>query len=272
MLFFLVFWIYPLVNAFWTSLTDWDLFSPAQYVGLQNYRVLLSAKDFVHSVRVTASYGLGTALPIPVLSLGLALLLTRSFRGRDAFCTAFLIPSIMSWIAASIVWKLVYLPNAGLYLLLAEPLGIHELRWLTSRALAMPAIIIFAIWKSVGYNMVLFLAGLQNLPSELFEAARVDGANAWQILFKITLPLLKPTTLFVMVMLVIGAFHAFTPIYVMTRGGPADATRVLPMFIYEEAFAFYRMGRASAASVLMFLVVLCLTVVQLRVFRTETDV
>jgi len=265
--FFTVFWVYPLINAVYTSLTDWDLFSPANFVGLRNYGEILQDSSFHQSVKVTMYYAIGTVLPIPVISLGLALLLNSKIRGRSFFTTAFFIPAIVSWIAASIVWTLIYMPNAGLYLLFVQPFGVHEIHWLTSRQWAMPAVIIFAVWKSVGGNMILFLAGLQNLPQEVLEAAQVDGANSWQSLLHITLPLLKPTTLFVMIMLTIGAFQVFTPIYVMTRGGPADATRVLPMYLYQEAFAFYRMGSASAVSVLMFIVLLAFTVVQLRLFR-----
>lgn len=270
-IYFSVFWIYPLLHAFWTSFTIWDLFSPPKFVGIQNYLALLEDREFHQAAKVTLYYALGTVLPIPILSLGLALLLNRGFRGRNLFSAAFLVPAIMSWIAAAIVWKLVYMPNAGLYLLLAEPLGIYEIRWLTSTTLAMPAIIIFAIWKSVGYNMLLFLAGLQSMPEELHEAARVDGANSWQVLFAITLPLLKPTSLFVMVMLLIGAVQVFTPVYVMTRGGPANATRVLPLFLYEEAFSFYKMGSASAVSIVMFVTLLGLTVLQLQLFGGEAD-
>jgi len=268
-LYFSIFWMYPLLNAFGTSFTDWDLFSPANFVGLSNYQELLQDPDFQQSVRATMYYALGTTLTILPISLGLALLLNRKFPGRGFFRTVFFIPAVMSWIAAAIVWKLIYMPNAGLYLLFVQPFGVHEIKWLTSRFWAMPAIIIVAVWKSVGQNMVLFLAGLQNLPEEVFEASLVDGANRRQTLFYITLPLLKPTILFVMIMLVIGAVNTFTPVYVMTRGGPADITRVLSMMLYQEAFAFYRMGKASAMSVLMFLAVMGLTVVQLRLFRGE---
>jgi len=228
---------------------------------------LLGHGDFHQSVKATLYFAIGNAIPVPIISLVLALLVNRKFHGRDFFRTAFFIPAVTSWIAASIVWRLIYMPNAGLYLLFVQPFGVHEIKWLTSREWAMPAIIILSIWKSVGPNMVIFLAGLQNMPEEVFEAARVDGANNWQTLWRITLPLLKPTTLFVMVMLLIGAFQVFTPVYVMTRGGPANVTRVLPMFLYQEGFAFYRMGSASAVSVMMFLAVLTLTVVQLRFFR-----
>jgi ABC-type sugar transport system permease subunit len=265
-IYFSFFWVYPLLSALYTSFTDWDLFSRPNFVGLMNYARLVRNPNFQQSVRATLYYALGTAIPIPVIALTLALLVNRKFRGRDLFRTAFFIPAVTSWIAASIVWKLIYLPNAGLYLLFVQPFGIHEIKWLTSREWAMPAIIILAIWKSVGPNMVLFLAGLQNLPEEVLEAARVDGANNRQALFHITLPLLKPTTLFVMVMIIIGAFQVFTPVYVMTRGGPANITRVLPMFLYQEGFVFYRMGSASAVSVMMFLAVLGLTVIQLKFF------
>jgi ABC-type sugar transport system permease subunit len=172
-------------------------------------------------------------------------------------------------VVASILWTYVYHPTFGLYTLFAKPLGLYPLNWLTTSALAMPALIIFSWWKGVGYYMILFLAGLQNIPEEYYEAAKIDGANSWGQFVHITLPLLRPTTLFVTVVCVIGAFQVFAPALLMTNGGPAGATRVLPLYLYEHAFQFLNMGYASAIAVFMFVVLIILTFIQVRVFRLD---
>lgn len=268
-IFFSVFWVFPLINALWISMTNWDLLTPAEFIGAQNYVNLWNDKNFRMAVEATLFFAVGSGVPTAIIALGLALLVNRKMPGRAAFRFAFFIPAITSWVVAAIVWKMIFLPDQGLYLLITEPFGIRGVRWLTDRNIAMWAIIIMAIWKQVGPNLLIFLSGLQTIPEELLDAAEVDGANPLQTLWYITLPLLRPTTLFVCVMLVISALQSFAPIYVLTGGGPANETRVLSLLINQEAFQFYHMGKASAMSMVMFISVLLFTVVNMRIFGNK---
>lgn len=267
--FFGIFWVYPLLNAVLISLSNWDLLTPAKFVGFKNYVDLLNDANFKQAVNATLYYAIGSGIPTALIAFGLALLVNRKLAGKSFFQTAIFVPAITSWIVAAIVWRLIYLPDQGLYLLLTEPFGISGVRWLTNRDLAMPAIIIMSVWKQVGPNMIIFLAGLQNMPEEIYDAAAIDGANSWQALTYVTLPLLKPTILFVMIMLVIGAFQTFTPVYVLTGGGPANVTRVVPLLVYQEAFQFYRMGKAAAESLVMFIAVMVFTIINMRIFKSD---
>lgn len=272
-LYFLVFWIYPMLRAVYISLTDWYLLSEPHFIGFGNYARLFSDYQARQALQATGYYAVGSTLSIFAISLTLALLLNGRLRGRGFFTTVLYLPAVVSWVSAATVWLLIFMPNVGLYRILLGPLmrllDVGQIRWLDSKIWAMPSVIMVAVWKNFGANVVLFLAGLQAMPEEVHEAARVDGANALQTVFRITLPLLRPTMLFVLVMLVIGGFQVFAPIYVMTRGGPGGTTRVLPMYLYEEAFASYHMGFASAVSMAMLVVLLGLTVAQVRILGTE---
>ncbi len=269
LVFFAVFTVYPMLNSFYLSLTDWNLMSEPRFIGLENYRTMFSEHQFAQSWWATVYYVVGVVPPIIVFALGLALLLNRPLRLRPFYRAAYFTPVIVSMVVASILWTYVYHPSFGLYTLFAAPLGLVPINWLTDVRYAMPALIIFSWWKGTGYYMVLFLAGLQAIPEEYYEAARIDGAGRWQLFRYITLPLLKPTTLFVLVVCVIGAFQVFTPALLITNGGPAGHTRVLPLYLYESAFLHVRMGYASAVAVFLFAILIVLTLLQLRIFRTE---
>jgi multiple sugar transport system permease protein len=167
------------------------------------------------------------------------------------------------------IWRVVYMPQGGLYQLFTAPFGLTHIPWLNDVHWAMPALIIVGIWKNAGYYMVIFLAGLQGISPTFYEAARVDGASAWRQFQHVTLPLLRPIMLFVAVVSMTKAFQGFTAAYTLTGGGPADATKVLPLLVYENAFSFNKMGYASALAVIMFLVLLLLTLVQFRTIQTE---
>lgn len=264
--FFAVFWVYPLLNAFRISFTDWDLLSPAKFVGIKNYLGLVKDQNFIRATVATIYFAVGSGIPTAIISLGLALLVNRQLPGKQLFRVLLFIPAITSWVVAAIVWKMIFLPDQGLYLIFTKPFGISGVQWLMSRNLAMPAAIIMAVWKQIGPNILVFLAGLQTLPDEVYDAAKVDGANAWQTLRYITLPLLRPTTLFVIVMLVISSLQNFTPMYVLTGGGPANVTRVLSLLINQEAFQWFHMGKASAISTIMFAAVLTFTIINIRFF------
>jgi len=269
MLFFAVFLAYPFINAFWVSLTAWDLVSPPRFIGLLNYKRLLTDANFLNSAKVTAYYTVGLLIPMLPLSLGLALLLDRKLRGRGFYQGVLFAPVVLSMVVVSMIWRVVYMPAGGLYLLFTAPFGLTNIQWLTDKDLAMPALIIVGIWKNVGYYMVIFLAGLQSISPVFYEAARVDGASALSQFRYVTMPLLRPTMLFVAVVSMIKAFQAFSSVFTLTGGGPADATKVLPLLVYQNAFFFNKMGYASAMAVVMFIVLLILTLIQFRVLRPE---
>lgn len=265
-LFFAVIWVYPLINSFVVSTTDWDLLTPSKFVGIDNYIYIFQDENFIKAAVATLVYSFGSGIPTAILSLFLALLVNRALPGKQFFRTLLFIPAVTSWVVAAIVWRMIYLPDQGLYLLLFEPFGITGVQWLNSRDLAMPAAIIMAVWKQLGPNILVFLAGLQTLPEEVFDAAKVDGANRLQTFLYITFPILRPTTLFVGIMLVIGSLQNFTPMYVLTGGGPANVTRVISLLINQEGFQFFHMGKASAMSTVMFAAVMAFSIISIRTF------
>ena len=264
-LFFLVFSLYPVGNAVYLSFFDFDLFNPAKFVGLENYRYLLESDKFHGSLFVTVAYVFGTCSLIWVISFALALVFNQRFRFRNLFLAIYFLPVVMPLVIASMVWKTMYNPagpiNAILHL---------EVPWLTNASTVIPAIIVMSVWKGVGYYMVLFLAGLGNIPAELYEAAELDGASGLRKLWHITLPMLRPTIGFVVIISIVIGFKVFVPMFVMTLGGPNDASLVLTLNIYETAFRFSRMGRAAAESVFLFLLLMGFSLVQLRLSRSAT--
>lgn len=269
LLFFAVFIIYPVLNAFYVSFTSWDLVSPPRFVGLKNYQRLLVDRNFLNASWVSLYYSFALLILELPLALGLALLLDRKLKGRGFYQAVIFAPAVLTMVAVAMIWRVVFTPNSGLYLMFTEPFGITGVRWLDDSDLAMPAILIVSVWKNAGYYMVIFLAGLQAIPATYYEAAKMDGAKGWGLFYHITLPLLKPFILFVSVISVIRAAQAFSLFYSLTGGGPASATEVLPMLIYEVAFSFNRMGYAAAMAVAMFAVLLILTLIQFRLLRTK---
>lgn len=268
-IFFAVFVIYPVCNAFYVSLTSWDLISAPKFIGLGNYVRLLSDKNFLNSAWVTTYYTIALMIIELPVALGLAILLDRQIKGRAFYQAIIFAPAVLTMVAVAMIWRVVYTPTGGLYLMFTAPFGITGLQWLNNKDLAMPAILIVSLWKNVGYYMVIFLAGLQAIPTSYYEAARMDGAGSWSLFRHITLPLLKPFILFVSVVSIIRASQAFSLFYSLTNGGPANATKVLPYLIYDVAFGFNRMGYASAMAVVMFAVLMVLTAIQFRVLRPQ---
>lgn len=266
----IVFSVYPVLNALYIGFTSWSLSGTPEFIGLDNYiTMFLRDPEFLRSLRTTAIYAVGLNPIMWAIALGLALLFNREMKMRGIFRTIYFTPVVVSWVVASMVWYLIFHRSFGLNAHIMRLFGQPGIKLLSDSQYALTAIIILSLWKSMGYYMVLFLAGLQNIPRVFYEAADVDGANSWQRFLFITIPLLMPATLFVMVISIINSFQVFTPIYLLTRGGPHGATRVLPMLIYENAFIFLKMGYASAMAMVLFAVLMVLTLVQLRVFRTD---
>ena len=253
----------PIVVLFYMSMTNWNVFGKADFIGITNFQRLLGDGSFRIAVWNTLYY---SVLHIPltfVVALGLALVLNSKLRGVAFFRTAAFFPYITSIVAIAVVWNLLFSPDYGPINEFLRAIGISSPPgWLTSSDWAMPAVVIVSTWRDMGYYMILFLAGLQTVPRELHEAARMDGANVIQRFFNVTMPALRPTTFFVTVMLTINSFKIFDLILVMTDGGPGQATLVLSQFIYRKGFEESQFGYASAASVALFFMCIIVTVVQ----------
>ena len=253
----------PIVVLFYMSFTNWNVFGKADWVGLANFQRLVGDGSFRISVLNTLYY---SAMHIPltiVVSLGLALLLNNKLRGVAFFRTAAFFPYITSIVAIAVVWNLLFSPEYGPINEFLRFIGIQSPPgWLTSPEWAMPAVVIVSTWRDMGYYMILFLAGLQTVPRELHEAARVDGASVWQRFVNVTLPCLRPTMFFVTVMLTINSFKIFDLILVMTDGGPGQSTLVMSQFIYRKGFEESQFGYASAAAVVLFFMCIIVTILQ----------
>lgn len=260
---FAAFTLVPVVILFYMAFTNWNIFGKADWVGLANFQRLLGDGSFRNAFWNTLYY---SVMHIPltiVVSLGLALLLNNKLRGVAFFRTAAFFPYITSIVAIAVVWNLLFSPDYGPINAMLRFIGIENPPgWLTSKDWAMPAVVIVSTWRDMGYYMILFLAGLQTVPPELHEAARVDGANVWQRFINVTLPCLRPTMFFVTVMLTINSLKVFDLILVMTDGGPGQATMVLSQFIYRKGFEESQFGYASAASVALFFLCIIVTIAQ----------
>jgi multiple sugar transport system permease protein len=270
-----LFFVLPVLAGLILSLSDFDIYaigSPetARFVGLRNYADTLSNPAFWGAVRNTLYFVL-VGGPLSVLvSLCAALLLNaRLVRFRSLFRTIYFAPVVTTLVAVAIVWRYLYHPKYGLLDHALGWFGISPIDWLGDPVWAMPAIILLAVWKNFGYNMLIFMAGLQGIPEELYEAASIDGASAWQKFRYVTLPGLAPVFLFIGVTTMIGYFQLFAEPYVMTQGGPLGSTRSLVLLMYEEGFRWWRMGVASTIAVLLFLITLLFTLVQMRLQRWQ---
>lgn len=267
--YFAIFSFWPMLNAAYLSLFDYDLLTPPKWVGLAQYQDLLSSPSFVESLKVTAIYTLGISVPIWILSLLLGMLLNQNIRFRTLFRTIFFSPVVMPLVILAVIWTLLFHPYGPVNSVLLAPFTNQVIPWLSSTQHALLAVIFLAVWRATGYYAIIFLAGLQNISTEYYEAARLDGAGTWTLFRHITWPLLKPTTLFVVVISIINALRHFDAIWVMTGGGPGDATRVLSVLIYETGWVFLKMGKAAAMSIILFVLVFIFTIFQLRFFRSE---
>lgn len=266
---FIMFTFFPVVASFALSFTNYDILTAPQFIGLDNYKEMFVYDKIVGQVvRNTLVYTV-SVVPIGMaLSLLLALALDQKIKFLKVYRAAFFIPVITSAVAVSLVWQWIYNPDFGLLNAFLKMCGMTDPPgWLNSQVYALPAIIIVAIWKNLGYNMLLFLSGLQNISTTYYEAAELDGANGWQKVRHITWPLLSPTTFFVFVMSVINSFQVFDLVQLMTRGGPGRATSTLAHYIYQNAFKFFYMGYASALAYLLFAMVLVITLINMTMQR-----
>jgi multiple sugar transport system permease protein len=268
---FAILTLIPVLTLFYLGFTNWNIFGTANWTGLANFQRLLGDTTFHTAVLNTFYYSI-MHIPLTfVVSLGLALLLNTKLRGVAFFRTAAFFPYITSIVAIAVVWNLLFSPQYGPINQFLHTIGIaNPPTWLQSTTWAMPATVIVSTWRDMGYYMILFLAGLQTVPRELHEAARVDGASVWQRFWNVTMPCLRPTTFFVTVMLTINSFKIFDLILVMTNGGPGNATLVLSQFIYQTAFVQNQFGYASAASIVLFLICIVVTIIQFLINKRRS--
>jgi multiple sugar transport system permease protein len=275
LLLLLVFFILPVAAAFLLSFTDFDIYAighlgNARVVGLENYRHLLASADFWDAVRNTFYFVLAGGPLTVVVALAAALLLNaKAVRLKGLFRTVYFAPVVTTLVAVAIVWQYLYHPRFGLLDYVLGAFGVRPIDWLGDPQWAMPAIILLAVWKNFGYDMVIFIAGLQSIPEELYEAAHLDGAGPLQRFWHITVPMLAPTFLFVGVITMIGYFQLFAEPYVMTRppGGPLNSTLSVVLLMYQEGFRWWHMGYAAAIAFVLFVIILAATLVQIRLQR-----
>jgi len=262
---FLAFQFYPLLASVFLSLTRYNLLQPARWVGIGNFLLLLKDPDFYKVLWNTVYF---TAVSIPAGMIGglfLALLVNHKLKTMTLFRTIYFLPMITSWVVAGVVWAWLFHPSFGLVnYILWGLFRIEGPEWLVDSRWAMPAIIIVSIWKNIGYNMLIFLAGLQGIPHTFYEAAELDGAGRIRKLWHITIPLLSPTTFFVLIVSVIAAFQIFDVVYVMTEGGPEWSTRVIGYHVWNTGFMYMKMGYASAIAWVLFILIFGATLIQWR--------
>ena len=269
MVIFFVFALLPVAIALYLSFTDYDVFTRMNWIGIANYQDVFDDELFWRAFWNTATY---TVWSIPLsmaIGLGFALLLNQKLRGLGLYRTIYYVPVVTSMVAVAMIWVQLFDPLYGVLSNAMEAIGIKGIDWLGDPNLAMPSVIAVSVWKVIGWNMLIYLAGLQGVPEYLKEAAAIDGAARWQIFWKITLPLLQPTTFFIFVTSLIGAFQVFDVVYVMTGGGPANATTTLVHQIYNAAFRALDMGYAAAMSFVLFGIILVVSLVSMRVTRGE---
>lgn len=258
-----VFVYYALGFNFYLSFHSWNFLSKIKtLVGFANYKRLLSHTVFWRALKNTTYFAVGSVSISIVVGLFLAVLLNQKIPGKSLLRTIIFSPYVTTTAAIALLWMWIFQPDYGLINFMLSLVGIDGPSWLVDTKWAMPALIIMNIWRNSGYVMVIYLAGLQNISGELYEAAEIDGAGAVRKFLNITLPLISPTTFFIMVTSLLSAFNAFDQVQVMTLGGPAGATTVLNYFIYEQAFVNYRAGYAASASTVMFIILLILTIFQ----------
>lgn len=253
-----IFIVIPTIASFALSFADWDLLNEIKYVGLQNYYEIFTDKVFIKILINTFVYSLSVTAFGVIIPLVLACILNSKIWFKDFYKTAYFIPFVTPMIVSAIVWEWIFDPNIGC---LNQFLHLH-INWLYDTNFAMPALIIVSVWKLIGYNMIIFLAGLTGINSELLEASKIDGANAFQTFWKITIPLLSPTIFFVVIITAISSFQVFDLIYLMTQGGPLDSTNVIVYAIYKNAFEYFRIGKASALAYVLFVIIFLLTSLQ----------
>lgn len=262
---FLLFSVLPVVATLVISTLNWDLIRSPGFIGFDNYTTLLVRDPIFRQVVGNTVYFVAGVVPASIiLSLMLALAMNNGLRGISVYRAIFFIPVITSSVAVAMLWRWLYNTDFGLINVGLVAIGLPAVPWLSSTDWAMPAVIIMAVWKNLGYNMVIYLAGLQGIPPTLYEAAALDGAGWWSRFKDITVPLLGPTTFFILVISIINSFQVFDLTFILTQGGPGIATTTIVMYIYDQAFRYFQMGYAAALAWVLFMAIFAITLIQMR--------
>ena len=269
----IVFTLIPIIASLGLSFTDWNLLSPPKFVGLQNFKDIFADGVLWISLTNTLKYA---AMIIPgstALALALALFINREFPGIKLIRLFFMLPGVASLVAIAMVWRWLYNDQFGLFNSGLRAIGLSPIGWLTTEQWVLPAIVLMLLWSGMGFDAIIYLAALRNIPRHLYEAAELDGANSWQQFWKITFPLLTPIHFYNLIIGLIGSFQVFDVIYVMTDGGPGFSSRVFAYHLFLQAFRRFRMGYASAMAWFLFLIIFVLTLIQWRILgrRVEYD-
>jgi len=271
-IFLALFFALPGIIAFILSFTEYNILNPPKFIGIKNYLTIFKDEVFLKALINTSYFSLLYISGKFILSFLIALALTKpQIRFKRFFLTCYYIPVITSVAAASMIWLWLYEPNVGIFNNILSFLHLPTSKWIYSSRAVIPSITFMTIWKDFGYSVILFIAGLSSIPKEIFEAATVDGAKGWILVRKITIPLLKPTILFVLVTSVIGSFQIFTAIYIMTQGGPANASTTVVHQIYLNAFAYLKMGKACAMAFILFIIILFFSLVQFKLVKESEE-
>jgi len=266
-----VFFFIPVISAFIISFTDFDIYAIGNYskfrfTAFDNYIKLFDNSLFWTALKNTLFFVVISGPLSIAVSLGAAMMLnSKLVKFKGIFRLVYFMPVVTTLVAVSIVWRFIYHPEFGLLNYGLSFLGIGKIDWLGDPNWSMPSIILLSIWKNFGYNMIIFIAGLQNIPEELYEAAEIEGANGWQRFIKITLPMLAPTTVFITIITMIGYFQLFAEPYIMTQGGPLDSTLSIVLYMYQEGFRWWNMGYSSAIAFVLFVIILIGTMIQMWV-------
>lgn len=269
----LVFTVMPIIASFGLAFTDWNLLSAPAFVGIQNFIDMFTDPVLWVSLGNTLKYAILIIPGAMALALGLALLLNREFPGIKVIRLFFMIPGVTSLVAIAMVWRWIYNDQYGLFNMALSAIGLEPVGWLTSEFWVIPAIVIMNLWSGAGFDAIIYLAALRNIPHHLYEAAELDGANRWQCFWKITFPLLTPVHFYNLIISLIGSFQVFDAIFIMTSGGPGFSSRVYAYHLYLQAFSRFNMGYAAAMAWFLFVIILVLTLIQWRLLgkRVEYD-
>ena len=263
-----VFTFWPVLYSLYLSFLKWNMVARARpFVGLRNYRTMIEDPVFWQVVRNTFLLAAGTVFIKLSIALALAVVLNQRLAARSLYRAIIFSPTFTTSVAVAMVWGWILDPNYGLLRVFLKTVGLSSPNWLGDVHWALPAVMIVAVWSGLGYDMVIFLAGMQGIPTELYDAAWVDGARPWQVFWRITFPLLSPTTFFLLVISVIGALKAFDIVAVMTGGGPLNSSNVYVYYLYQNAFRWFKTGYASAMALVLFVVILAITLGQVRLSR-----
>jgi multiple sugar transport system permease protein len=272
LLFYVIFLVVPIFYGAWIALHRWDVVGTTRvFTGLANFQRIFEDEDFASSLKNTLIFTVGAGPLSILLGLLVALAVNKPYRGMGIYRTLFYLPSVLSVAVVGLVWQRVYNPEYGILAHLFRSLGLTPLRWLMEPSLAMPAIVITSLWWGVGFPMLVFLAGLQDIPQELYEAAKLDGAGTWALFRHITIPGLQRAFLFIFVMTTLGSFQVFGQVYIMTGGGPGGHTRTLVMRIYEMSFEYWQLGYGSAMAYVLFFLMFGLSLMQLRLMTSSVE-